>query len=327
MVDESIERVSFRRRNGETVELPEEEGVSLESVLPRDATTLVVTIRSGVRHVLQCTALATRPIEESKEEQKDGELNDLMDTELNGQTDKQVMKRSNSPSNRQSNSPSNRRFSNSLNRSLNKSLNTSLSRLSNNSLYTSLNNSLNTSLNNPVNTSLNTSLNNSLNNSLNTSLNTSLNNSLNNSSNNPSNNLLNVPSIHSSSCPSGSPPRGQSRSAFITTLTALAMSVASPSLFIDPSIVEEKGQSDTPVHLEACLQNYFRREILDFNADYTCEKCRRVVELVRDLQMVHPPFILILHLMRFAFDVNGAVKIYENVRYPLHVSEGSAFHW
>ena len=70
MVDESIERVSFRRRNGETVELPEEEGVSLESVLPRDATTLVVTIRSGVRHVLQCTALATRPIEESKEEQK-----------------------------------------------------------------------------------------------------------------------------------------------------------------------------------------------------------------------------------------------------------------
>ena len=275
MVDESIERVSFRRRNGETVELPEEEGVSLESVLPRDATTLVVTIQSGVRHVLQCTALATRPIEESKEEQKDGELNDLMDTELSGQADKQVMKRSNSPSNRQSNSPSNRQSNSPSNR-----------RFSN-----------------------------------------SLNRSLNNSLNNPSNNLLNVPSIHSSSCPSGSPPRGQSRSAFITTLTALAMSVVSPSLFIDPSIVEEKGQSDTPVCLEACLQNYFRREILDFNADYTCEKCRRVVELVRDLQMVHPPFILILHLMRFAFDVNGAVKIYENVRYPLHVSEGSAFHW
>ena len=115
---------------------------------------------------------------------------------------------------------------------------------------------------------------------------------------------------------------GQTRHAFITTLSALAMTSASPSLFIDPSISEEKERGEGSLRLETCLQNYFRREILDFNADYTCEKCKKVVELVRDLQMVHPPLILILHLMRFAFDANGAVKIYENVKYPLHVGNG-----
>lgn len=115
---------------------------------------------------------------------------------------------------------------------------------------------------------------------------------------------------------------GQIRHAFITTLSALAMTSASPSLFIDPSISEEKERGEGILRLETCLQNYFRREILDFNADYMCEKCKKVVELVRDLQMVHPPLILILHLMRFAFDANGAVKIYENVKYPLHVGNG-----
>ena len=115
---------------------------------------------------------------------------------------------------------------------------------------------------------------------------------------------------------------GQIRHAFITTLSALAMTSASPSLFIDPSISGERERDEGTLRLETCLQNYFRREILDFNADYTCEKCKKVVELVRDLQMVHPPLILILHLMRFAFDANGAVKIYENVKYPLHVGDG-----
>ena len=110
----------------------------------------------------------------------------------------------------------------------------------------------------------------------------------------------------------------------LATLSALAMGASQPAVFVDPTIAEEERGSDrhgdAQLRLESCLENYFRREVLDYSADYTCEKCKRVVELVRELQMVHPPLILILHLMRFAFDANGAVKIYENVKYPLHVS-------
>ena len=35
--------------------------------------------------------------------------------------------------------------------------------------------------------------------------------------------------------------------------------------------------------------------------------------------MEHPPQILILHLMRFAFDTYSAVKLYEDVEYPINV--------
>ena len=107
---------------------------------------------------------------------------------------------------------------------------------------------------------------------------------------------------------------------FITLLTSLALNTLdSSSVFMDPRIVQEAESGTSGLFLELCLQNFFRREILDYSADYTCEKCGKVVELIRDLRIIHPPKVLILHLMRFAFDVSGAVKIYESVTYPLHV--------
>ena len=65
---------------------------------------------------------------------------------------------------------------------------------------------------------------------------------------------------------------------------------------------------------------------MDYSAEYLCEKCGRVVELLRDTQMEHPPQILILHLMRFAYDISGPVKLYEHVQYPLHVRLVLALH-
>ena len=107
---------------------------------------------------------------------------------------------------------------------------------------------------------------------------------------------------------------------FVTLLTSLALNTPdSSSVFIDPRIVQEAKSGNSGLLLESCLQTFFRREVLDYSADYTCEKCGKVVELIRDLRIIHPPKILILHLMRFAFDASGAVKIYESVAYPLHV--------
>ena len=93
----------------------------------------------------------------------------------------------------------------------------------------------------------------------------------------------------------------------------------SPTVFIDPKLQITSDLSSGILTLEECLQSYFHREVMDFSAEYTCEKCGRVVEVLRDIQMEHPPQILILHLMRFAFDTYSAVKLYEDVEYPIIV--------
>lgn len=91
-------------------------------------------------------------------------------------------------------------------------------------------------------------------------------------------------------------------------------------LIIDPSIQKESRNVMTAqLTLEDCLHSYFRREVMDLTAEYTCEKCNRVVEVMRDSNMEHPPFVLILHLMRFAFDECRSVKLTEDVQYPIHV--------
>ena len=58
---------------------------------------------------------------------------------------------------------------------------------------------------------------------------------------------------------------------------------------------------------------------MDFSAEYTCEKCKRVVEVMRGSTMEHAPDVVILHLMRFAFDNFHSIKLSDNVQYPLHV--------
>lgn len=91
-------------------------------------------------------------------------------------------------------------------------------------------------------------------------------------------------------------------------------------LLIDPIIPDESRLlPDKLLSLEDCLHCYFKREVMDFSAEYTCEKCNRVVEVMRDSTMEHAPYVLILHLMRFAFDNFHSIKLSDNVQYPLHV--------
>ena len=90
-------------------------------------------------------------------------------------------------------------------------------------------------------------------------------------------------------------------------------------VFIDPQLRSLDRSVAGSLTLEECLDSYFHREVMDYSAEYLCEKCGRVVELLRDTQMEHPPQTLILHLMRFAYDVSGPMKLYECVQYPLHV--------
>lgn len=66
---------------------------------------------------------------------------------------------------------------------------------------------------------------------------------------------------------------------------------------------------------------------MDFSAEYTCEKCNHVVEVMRDSTMEHAPYVLILHLMRFAFDNFRSIKLSDNVQYPLHVGSIHYHSW
>lgn len=89
-----------------------------------------------------------------------------------------------------------------------------------------------------------------------------------------------------------------------------------PYIFVDSAVNPSSAYARNTLTLEDCLASYFHQEVMGFSADYTCEKCGRVVEVLRDIQMDHPPEVLILHLMRFAFDVYTPIKLYEDVNYP-----------
>lgn len=58
-----------------------------------------------------------------------------------------------------------------------------------------------------------------------------------------------------------------------------------PTVFIDPKLQITSDLSDGILTLDECLRSYFHREVMDFSAEYTCEKCGRVVEVLRDIQM------------------------------------------
>ena len=87
-------------------------------------------------------------------------------------------------------------------------------------------------------------------------------------------------------------------------------------MFVDSHLNPTSTFHKGVLTLEDCLDSYFHQEVMGFSADYTCEKCGKVVEVLRTIQMDHPSEILILHLMRFAYDVFTPIKLYEDVSYP-----------
>ena len=60
--------------------------------------------------------------------------------------------------------------------------------------------------------------------------------------------------------------------------------------------------------------------MLDLREGYRCERCHQVVDVMRETVMEHVPSVMILHLMRFSYDQYTPVKLFEEVKYPVHVA-------
>lgn len=108
---------------------------------------------------------------------------------------------------------------------------------------------------------------------------------------------------------------------FLRALSSISQaSSRQKRVIVDPEIHKEVNELNVrELTLEDCMRSYFRREVMDFRSEYTCEHCHRVVEVMRDSNMEHPPFVLILHLMRFAFDNFKSIKLTETIHYPIQV--------
>lgn len=106
----------------------------------------------------------------------------------------------------------------------------------------------------------------------------------------------------------------------LARLAELSQSSSTSPLFIDPSVAQSRYSMISSITLEQCLDQYFRQEVLDLTVEYMCESCHQVVDVMRETVMDHTPAVMIIHLMRFAYDQCVPVKIFEDVKYPIHVS-------
>lgn len=107
--------------------------------------------------------------------------------------------------------------------------------------------------------------------------------------------------------------------ALLTGLLTLSRSGHRQAYFIDPSIAQNTLRPSSVLTLDQCLQQYFHQEVLDLREGYRCEHCHQVVDVMRETTMEHVPSVLILHLMRFSYDQYTPVKLFEEVKYPVHV--------
>lgn len=107
--------------------------------------------------------------------------------------------------------------------------------------------------------------------------------------------------------------------ALLSGLLALAQTDRRQTHFIDPSIAQDAPRPSSALTLDQCLQQYFHQEVLDLREGYRCEHCHQVVDVMRETVMEHVPSVMILHLMRFSYDQYTPVKLFEQVKYPVHV--------
>lgn len=107
--------------------------------------------------------------------------------------------------------------------------------------------------------------------------------------------------------------------ALLAGLLALSRESRHQSHFIDPSLAQDAPLPSSTLTLDQCLQQYFHQEVLDLREGYRCERCHQVVDVMRETTMEHVPSVMILHLMRFSYDQYTPVKLFEEVKYPVHV--------
>lgn len=108
--------------------------------------------------------------------------------------------------------------------------------------------------------------------------------------------------------------------ALLSGLLALSRESRHQSHFIDPSLAQDAPLPSSTLTLDQCLQQYFHQEVLDLREGYRCERCHQVVDVMRETVMEHVPSVMILHLMRFSYDQYTPVKLFEEVKYPVHVA-------
>jgi ubiquitin carboxyl-terminal hydrolase 48 len=79
-------------------------------------------------------------------------------------------------------------------------------------------------------------------------------------------------------------------------------------------------------HVEECIENYRKEEILDGNNQYHCEICNGLQDATKKIELAQLPKILNLHLMRFVFDPKTLKKkkLQSKINFP-HVLDIKGF--
>ena len=89
--------------------------------------------------------------------------------------------------------------------------------------------------------------------------------------------------------------------------------------FLDLSLeIERRNYS-----IEDCLDSFFAKERLDDK--YLCGKCNKKSYASKKIFISRLPKYLTIHLKRFRFHTEGAVKIERDIHYPMHLNNLSDY--
>ncbi|XP_033106882.1 ubiquitin carboxyl-terminal hydrolase 38-like isoform X1 [Anneissia japonica] len=79
-----------------------------------------------------------------------------------------------------------------------------------------------------------------------------------------------------------------------------------------------ESDENKEVHIEDMLEHYISPEVMEGDNKYNCENCLKLQNAEKTLEITRSPQVLILTLMRFAYDVKTRVrrKILTDVKYP-----------
>ncbi|XP_071949587.1 ubiquitin carboxyl-terminal hydrolase 38-like [Antedon mediterranea] len=85
-----------------------------------------------------------------------------------------------------------------------------------------------------------------------------------------------------------------------------------------PTPWHDSDDSNKEVHIEEMLEHYISPELMEGDNKYNCENCLKLQDAEKTLEITQSPQVLILTLMRFAYDVKTCVrrKILTDVKYP-----------
>ncbi|KAI9220624.1 hypothetical protein BC828DRAFT_348111 [Blastocladiella britannica] len=77
------------------------------------------------------------------------------------------------------------------------------------------------------------------------------------------------------------------------------------------------ARARAPVHLEDCLREFVRPQVLDGDNAWRCPRCKVARSAIKSMAITKFPSVLIVHLMRFSFDGPFRNKIDRLVEFPI----------